>query len=497
MRPFPCSSSSAVLGIAVVRVQLYHPVSYHSSLCQRRWFVVVSFAHVSCGWTGETIPGDCVHGVTVAGTSSVSGQLKRAIHTDPILGRLYRHIQRGWPDQALKPYKNRHSELTVEGGYVMWGIHAIVPNKLRQAVLDMLHEGHQGIVRMKSLAHSYVWWPGLDEDFTKLAKECSLCQQVQKLPAPVPLHLWLWPEKPWAQVHLDFAGQFRGHTFLIAVDAHSKWPEVVQMTTTTSTHTITVLSLWTSAPTHYRQRSSIQFFRIHNLLCSKWHQTCQDFTVPSIIQQFGWAFRAVIQIAMKKSDKVGLSLSHHLAIFLLSYHTTPHATTDVATCVLFLGRFANNCICYRQPLLMLSLTNKQLRRYSMIDAVEHKSYTLVNVWWSVTKWVLYSSIWDPSRTWLNFHVVSSKSGILITSGPELGPLILPEGRKECYLMILGLLPRRSQLIPTLQKFEMSLQMTLWLILSYRRYHQHHHPRLPPLRWIILRIQQGSYCPWPL
>ena len=37
------------------------------------------------------------------------------------------------------------------------------------------------------------------------------------------------------------AGPFIEHILLIAVDAHSKWPDVVSMTTTTSNHTVTVL----------------------------------------------------------------------------------------------------------------------------------------------------------------------------------------------------------------------------------------------------------------
>ena len=33
---------------------------------------------------------------------------------------------------------------------------AIVPKKLPQVIVGRLHEGHQGIVRMKALASSYV-----------------------------------------------------------------------------------------------------------------------------------------------------------------------------------------------------------------------------------------------------------------------------------------------------------------------------------------------------
>ena len=53
-----------------------------------------------------------------------------------------------------------------------------------------------------------------------------------------PLHPWIWLDTPWKCVHIDFARPFQDHTFFIAIDAHSKWPEAVVMSSTTSEKTI-------------------------------------------------------------------------------------------------------------------------------------------------------------------------------------------------------------------------------------------------------------------
>ena len=39
-------------------------------------------------------------------------------------------------------------------------------------------------------------------------------------------------------MHIDFAGPMNGQSFLIVVDSHSKWPEVIEMKSTTATATI-------------------------------------------------------------------------------------------------------------------------------------------------------------------------------------------------------------------------------------------------------------------
>jgi hypothetical protein len=79
---------------------------------------------------------------------------------DPVLARVFQLIQEGWPpkttEECIKPYFDRRHELTVEQGCVMWGVRVVIPMKLQERVLDELHGGHIGVVKMKALARSHV-----------------------------------------------------------------------------------------------------------------------------------------------------------------------------------------------------------------------------------------------------------------------------------------------------------------------------------------------------
>ena len=170
--------------------------------------------------------------------------IQKATRQDITLGRVFTYVQQGWPQQvpdALRPFKTRQNELGTENGCLMWGIRVLIPAKLQAKVLKSLHENHPGITRMKAIARSYFWWSGLDKAIEDLAKSCSVCQSLQATPAAAPLHPWVWPDAPWKRIHVDFAGPFQGKMFFILVDAHSKWPEVITMPSTTSQATIEAL----------------------------------------------------------------------------------------------------------------------------------------------------------------------------------------------------------------------------------------------------------------
>ena len=97
----------------------------------------------------------------------------------------------------------------------MWGIRVIVSAKFQKRVLTELHEDHPGISHMKSLARSFVWWPKLDNDIEALAKSCLPCLSVKPSSPKSPLNPWIWPFKPWSQIHIDFAGPLNAKSYLI------------------------------------------------------------------------------------------------------------------------------------------------------------------------------------------------------------------------------------------------------------------------------------------
>ncbi|UYV67469.1 K02A2.6-like [Cordylochernes scorpioides] len=108
----------------------------------------------------------------------------------------------------------------------------IIPDSLREYVLKIIHENHIGVNKMKTLARSSVYWPGMDEQIEKLSKSCSTCMEnTSKLPKQE-FTEWTPPNKVWKRIHLDYF-YFAGKTFLILVDAHSNWIEC-QMVPNTS-----------------------------------------------------------------------------------------------------------------------------------------------------------------------------------------------------------------------------------------------------------------------
>ncbi|KRZ00689.1 Uncharacterized protein T11_4754 [Trichinella zimbabwensis] len=115
--------------------------------------------------------------------------IARITAKDLILTRVLSWAWRGWrksvSDERLKPYVTRQHEISIHNGCLLWGSRIL---KSTYRILKELHAGHPGIVRMKALARSYVWWPKMDSEIENLVRTCELCQQSRASPPHAPVH---------------------------------------------------------------------------------------------------------------------------------------------------------------------------------------------------------------------------------------------------------------------------------------------------------------------
>ena len=273
-------------------------------------------------------------------------QLATATRTDSVLSKVYRNITKGWPrqiDKNLSSFVAKKDELTVEGGCVLWGTRVVVPEKWREKVLSELHRDHPGIWKMKGVARSYVWWPGLDKSIENLARSCQDCHAVKNSPPAAPLHPWMWPSRVFQRVHIDFAGPFQGSMFLVAVDAYSKWPEVCLMQNTTVSKTIEALRQMfarNGLPEQIVSDNGPQFISEEFAVFMKMNGVKHTRSSPYHPSTNGLAERFVqsLKQSLKATQGSGLPLSQRLCNFLLTYRSSVHATTGVTPSSLFLKR---------------------------------------------------------------------------------------------------------------------------------------------------------------
>ena len=312
-----------------------------------------------------TLPGEIVLLLqTLQSLPITAEQIRHWTDRDPILSRVRNFVSRGWNNDAedkLRPYRQRKDELSMLDGCVLWGNRVIVPLAGRAQVMDLLHDGHPGIIKMKCIARQVVWWPGIDSDLTTKVQQCEACQLNQKSPPVSPLHLWEWPKKPWARIHIDHAGPFQGKTILVIIDAHSKWIEAVTVSSTSSAVTIKVLRnlfavhgipelLFSDNGTSFTSEEFKQFVKkngIRHRTSSPYHPATNGLAECAV---------QVIKAGLRKNQEGDMDL--RLARLLFKYQNTPHATTGVTPAELLMGRKPHTHLDFLHPDLASRVENK-------------------------------------------------------------------------------------------------------------------------------------------
>lgn len=273
--------------------------------------------------------------------------IKKETANDPILSRVTSYITDGWPPgteiRELKPFFNRKQELYCELGCIMWGQRVVIPSTCQTRVIRELHESHMGIVKTKALARSYVWWPGVDEAVEATCRACTVCAAVSAAPPAHTPRAWSWPDRPWTRLHIDFLGPIEGHSFLVVVDACSKWIEAVRMKTTNAKAVIAVFrDMWArfGLPKQVVSDNGPPFTSTEFETFLSRNGVEHIYSAPYHPASNGAGENGVkiCKRAIKKACEQQLDIDTALNRFLLSYRNTEHYTTGESPAKILQGR---------------------------------------------------------------------------------------------------------------------------------------------------------------
>jgi len=305
--------------------------------------------------------------------------IAEATSKDPTLARVYDYTHHGWQHvlrgESLYQYFSRKDELSLEDGCILIGRRVVIPPCYREQLLQELHAMHPGIVRMKALARGYVWWPGLDGDIEEIVRACPACVNVRNMPTKAPLRPWPWASQPWQRIHIDFA-EVKGQDFLIVVDNHSKWLEVIPMSTTTSSKTITELRKLFAAyglPQEVVSDNGPQLTSDEFGSFLKLNGVKHTLTPPYHPATNGLAERNVQtfkKMFAKSSDN--LPLHHRVSDIVFKYRNTPHSLTGKTPSELFLLRAPRIRLTLTKPHLKEQVERKQLAQAKLNDTTSKK-----------------------------------------------------------------------------------------------------------------------------
>lgn len=291
------------------------------------------------------VPGETVMMLEMLETSLLKAeQVRKFTATDPVLGKVSKYVAQGWPDKVedqLKPFRNRSMELSLEGGCLLWGNRVVIPEKLQQRLLQLLHDGHPGISAMKTTARSTVWWPGMDKAIETTASSCEKCQQRRGPAPPVEMRPWRYDERPWTRVHLDYAGPIEGKWILVIVDSTSKWIDAHVTSSTSTAATINKLRvtfsthglplvLVTDNATTFTSEEFAAFLKangVRHLRSPAYHPSSNGQAESGV---------KVIKEGLKKYARGTLEV--RLTRILFKYRTTAHSTTRQTPAELLMGR---------------------------------------------------------------------------------------------------------------------------------------------------------------
>ena len=133
-------------------------------------------------------------------------EIKEATRQDPVLQLVIASLVSGrWISPAtpcdedvissLNKFSKVEDDLSVTDELVLRGSRIVIPASLQEKVVQLAHEGHQGIYKTKALLRSKGWFPKLDNMCEDAVKNCFQCHVAPDTETSEPLCMTL-PNEP-------------------------------------------------------------------------------------------------------------------------------------------------------------------------------------------------------------------------------------------------------------------------------------------------------------
>ncbi|XP_055906731.1 uncharacterized protein K02A2.6-like [Eupeodes corollae] len=268
-----------------------------------------------------------------------------ATREDRCLSKILEYQANEWPDFKklsldCKKFHKIKFELSVNDGLLFFGDKLVVPFRLRDQVIKMLHESHLGIEKTRMRARRLFYWPGMSKDIEENIQRCRICEKFRYNNPKEPLKQHDSPEFAWEKISMDIF-EHGGRSYLCVFDAYSNWLCVEKLQDKSIDHIINRIKsqLFAKFGVPLEIRSDNNPFNSR-----KFRDFAEEFNVrlvfssPRYPQSNGLAEKgvAIAKRILKKCFEDGMEKDFLYRI--LEYNATPLANMLLSPAQLFMGR---------------------------------------------------------------------------------------------------------------------------------------------------------------